>query len=506
MNNTKNTFAVVTTVADDPINIELFVRYHLEIGAEKVFVFLDDNNLTSFENLQNIEKVKVFLRTPALMDNWKLISLHERALISKDAAREVMYRQCMNFGIASAYARLEGIDWLLHLDGDELFYPNGTDLAAFFRSLKQNNVGACRFLNYECIPQREELGHHFDECRTFKVNSFHYHGYEEAGFNYHREQKEFIEGTPWLQNKFFNFYANGKSATNLSEEFQIIGVHCTVPDNGNIHTAHKTDPLILHYPCSSFRSYKEKYKRLGDFVEYWFSDPLHIESKNLFSGDDESKARHYYDYYMALDKERIAALDQRNLIITIDAVANIMSKIKHSLITEYSNCIIEPTVDHPERSASPIFRFDITTDIQNRELFLSFTTIEQARRWVRRMLPKGLFSNYEIVPLRNDCFFIKINGSYAIDLSELKNIELLASDIMSNAHNNLCLSGINHLYTKNYADVNSVNINADRYRQLMKLTQHLKTIVPNISISLDSNPQSPMIIPLMDKNLVYPVD
>eukprot|EP01126_Amoeba_proteus_P008287 TRINITY_DN1305_c0_g1_i12.p1 TRINITY_DN1305_c0_g1~~TRINITY_DN1305_c0_g1_i12.p1 ORF type:complete len:198 (+),score=31.95 TRINITY_DN1305_c0_g1_i12:474-1067(+) len=134
--------------------------------------------------------------------------------------QEVQARQQLHAEIALRKCLTIGIDWLLHIDVDELFYCEGVrlskvlliliwvrglswDLVSFFflflsrfyppplnislgrpflfiQSLKEhlhflseNSIGTFSYANYESVPQYADVGDYFVEVSLFKKNLSH---------------------------------------------------------------------------------------------------------------------------------------------------------------------------------------------------------------------------------------------------------------------------------------------------------------------------------------------
>ena len=502
-----SSFAVVTTIADHTTNAELFVRYHLAIGAEKIFVFIDDNNPTSSEILGNIPNVKVFLNNDWLRENWKFISVRNDAIFKKDTEKEVMYRQCLNLGVAAAYARYYGIDWLIHIDGDELLHLNKIDLGQFFRSLEQSEHGSCRFLNYEAIPTRREDLHYFEACQKFKINNFKLYGYEECNFSYTPAQIDLFRNTPWIQSKYYNFYANGKGATYLGEEFEILGVHCTIPKNGKIYRGKKSDALILHYACATFVQYKEKYLRLGDFIEYWFSDKMHLESKRIFSSKNSQNARDFYDTFMALDDEKISFLEAHSLVITIDAPAKLIKNLKFATLEspkiQFSH--VEKNRSNPSEKCLPkSISLDFVVIAKECDALLYFSSVELARRWARRVMQKDPSIQFEVIPGGNGRTSLLMNAKPVADFSAQGNIPKIVEHVVALADDSssIVIASTEIIFSENYETLSHNQIEADRFARLGQLAREIKLRCPRINVSFSLKKLSPLMIPLLSEGEV----
>lgn len=104
-------------------------------------------------------------------------------------------------------ARAAGLDWLLHLDPDELFLPGGpaNSLAAAL-ARQPPHVPAARFLNFEGQPEAGGLRNRFEQVSLFRAHKHHIT--PEA----HHYRARFKLGD---NAAFLNLYANGKSAVRV---------------------------------------------------------------------------------------------------------------------------------------------------------------------------------------------------------------------------------------------------------------------------------------------------
>jgi hypothetical protein len=310
--------AIVATISDSRDSIEAFIRYHTAIGFSTIYLFIDDNDEQVLETLKKYTQVTAFLRNAALAAQWEThYNFHnneKRKLIDT----EVMVRQELNFFVAYALSKLEGIDWLIHIDLDELFYPNGNDLQEHFKFLQRRNFRGMTYLNYESVSTDINAPNIYLSTEYFKINYF----WKKHWF-FSKPQQEFIKDCPWLREKYFHFYQNGKSSiSTYGREVRFYDVHSIVGD-GHRKLGGKSDPLILHFPCARFSDFVTKYSRLGDFSDIWmghkrageFIDEIHLHARDFYSrnaGNKEALLKFYIENFM-FDQLKISALIEHGL-------------------------------------------------------------------------------------------------------------------------------------------------------------------------------------------------
>ncbi|MDC0737011.1 glycosyltransferase family 2 protein [Cognatishimia sp. SS12] len=103
-------WGIVTTIkapTEDTLN---FVAYHLDLGADHIFVYLDDANAETAAALAHNPAV-----TTTLCDDAYWQKTHGRR------PKKHQVRQVQN--ASRAYRQAEGLDWLAHIDVDEFLCP-----------------------------------------------------------------------------------------------------------------------------------------------------------------------------------------------------------------------------------------------------------------------------------------------------------------------------------------------------------------------------------------------
>jgi len=241
-----NKIGIVTTVKN-PHQLNDWITYHLKIGFNKLYIVFDDENEDTNYIINN-DNIQIFKND----NNWKkeLTQLPNMKYYVNDT-KEVMSRQIANFENARNYAKKDNIDWLLHIDADELFYDENDDLNTIF----DNKYDIINFQNLEMIPDRDNYDNCFKEGVNFKINP-----------------------------RIFNAYSNGKSAVKVNSGATIAGVHDFVGGTKTFSNVGK----ILHYPSCNFNEYINKYKILGKFDDKWWNSvkipfKFHTESRDLIT-------------------------------------------------------------------------------------------------------------------------------------------------------------------------------------------------------------------------------
>jgi hypothetical protein len=322
--------AIVTTLRDANLVIDSFIKYHLSIGFDCIFLFFDDPNDVSIKTAEKYPNVIVIRNDDALHRMWEKTRLYgQDKLIRRFIDTEVMARQELNVEIAIGLALEKRIDWLLHLDIDELFYCPTLTVTQHFQTISDRDVRRISYLNYEAIPERSDIEDFFKEVVLFKKSPLALSG---GWFN--NTQLELVKAMPELPNRFFLFYGNGKSAARVNESLWPDGVHSFRPADKTEKPEISTDPLILHYPCCGFEHFWRKYKTLGHFPEKWFDEidiaesgnTFHLEARDVVSRNDRSAAKDFYEKRIVMsDKARIRNLIESDLCCLIYEPSKLLS-------------------------------------------------------------------------------------------------------------------------------------------------------------------------------------
>lgn len=281
--------AIVTTLRNANVTLQYFVGYHLSIGFDHLFLFFDDPNDPGFAWYKDHPAITAVRHDTALRKKW----LQTQAAVENYAFadKEVMARQLMNADLAMQMALSKGINWLLHIDSDELFYSPGQSVMNHFSELSMQGVEVACYLNQEAIPESSSIQNYFTEVSLFKRNR--------ATF------------TPpqlnWFRNHFdglgpyFNFYDNGKAAGAVTHFTHPMGVHLFEATKEPMLVLE--GPVILHFPCCGFDHFLAKYQTLGWFSDRWFNRgetidrvaPVHSWSRDVVQAGNETYTRAFYE-------------------------------------------------------------------------------------------------------------------------------------------------------------------------------------------------------------------
>jgi hypothetical protein len=238
---------------------------------------------------------------------------------------QVVVRQMLNVEIANQLAMRQGIDWLLHIDLDELFYCPTQTLHEHFQELTDRGIRIVTYRNDEALVETMEIEDYFKEVTLFKKNTL-----APVPPSLRARQNRILRSIPQLNPNFFLFYNVGKAAARTGENLVQSSVHTFIyltRENGeqlnadftsgasaapSTDTTTSEDAVILHYPCCGFEHFWNKYVSRGNFEDKWLDRveiapflPFHIEARNTVMRGDREEARELYRKRVIISDETI---------------------------------------------------------------------------------------------------------------------------------------------------------------------------------------------------------
>ncbi|MEX0368990.1 MAG: glycosyltransferase family 2 protein [Tateyamaria sp.] len=105
------TWGLSATILAPAQDILRFAAHHLELGAHRLYIYLDDDNRAAFDALKPHPKVRVQICDES---HW--------ARLGGKRPEKHQVRQTRN--ATQAYARRTEVDWLIHMDVDEFLVPD----------------------------------------------------------------------------------------------------------------------------------------------------------------------------------------------------------------------------------------------------------------------------------------------------------------------------------------------------------------------------------------------
>ena len=311
---------IITTVRDPGVCLESFIRYHLALGIDHIYIFFDDPEDPAIQVALQFSDVTAIPNDEALQVQQALGNvLYPK--YGPHVGYEVMARQILNVETAIQLALDQGMDWILHIDGDELFYP-GQMMALDWFDQVSDDIFQVTFLNHEAAPEVFEVEDYFRDVTLFKKNP----AALEPGLCTEFQR---VSG----KSQYFLAYQNGKSAARIHPTLLPNSVHSF--DIPECHTLVTSFPSILHYLNCGFQNYYKKYAQLGNFPDYWWRSksnpirvPFHLASRDAYcSGDRTCMAALYQEFILYSSPETNQNLIEKGILTRISYPSQLLSSL-----------------------------------------------------------------------------------------------------------------------------------------------------------------------------------
>ena len=282
----------MTTVKNFRALADSWVAYHLAVGFVHLYVYFDDPaELKAIDLMARFPEARLTCvpHDAALRAAWATLPQMDDRIL-RLATTEVQTRQQLNARHALGRAVALRLDWLVHIDADELFYPGpACDAAAHFGALSKAGVATFCYLNHEAVPERHGIEDPFREVSLFKRSL-------EVVPRTERAQAALGIWQARQEGSFFYYYDNGKAAVRVAPEARPLSVHEWLPgksedmaswysnmrDNwpgrgelGKIVKYRDSDACILHYPCYNSDALWIRWKRGNDNCASFFACTAH---------------------------------------------------------------------------------------------------------------------------------------------------------------------------------------------------------------------------------------
>jgi len=262
--------------------LEAWCTHHLELGFEHLVLIFDHleepEERARAERLQALhpsERLTIWSGDEIAAERWDrlppLENLSELRRWAKGggAAWAVAARQALHASAALEAARTEEfggapLDWLLHLDGDELFRlegkaRGGSSLAEHFAAAEAAGLGRVCYLDHELLAPPEP-----GQPARFKLNpQLAAARLGRGGWN---QLVRHLEMSPTDPRPYFRAYFNGKSAVRVAEGLGAAGVHGWYLAGKTPSERSRTlaGPSLLHYHFFSKAAFRRKYLAMAD--------------------------------------------------------------------------------------------------------------------------------------------------------------------------------------------------------------------------------------------------
>lgn len=233
--------AIVLTVKAPIEQLRQFLDYHLSIGFDRIYVYFDDPNDRAIREFQLHPKLTIHRCTN---DYWQ--SAHNSA--RNDS---IIIRQELNVKHAMVCAKQDRIDWLAHIDCDELIYPR----VPIKKYLQDYPLDHIQFQILEAIPDKL----HYDSI--FEPKLFRKRPSKLMKKIARRLCKNCI-----FFGQYFRAHTDSKAMIRLANEAIRIDLHYAVEyDSGKMLPYTRDSHIqLLHFDSIGVDSFKNKFVWRGE--------------------------------------------------------------------------------------------------------------------------------------------------------------------------------------------------------------------------------------------------
>lgn len=267
-------WSVVTTCSEPLMLLEGFVAHHLSLGAERVFLFFDDEFDTTQLSLGVVPGVEV-------------INCNGSYWAMRKNGKPHDHRRRQTYNAEFAARKLCRSDWIIHIDADEFLYPLAGKSIADLLTTIPDCIDAARVLPAERMFVDEYVDGQMTFDGVFKLKPKR--GQPLGEKLYGNLGHLFPNG--------FQGHEVGKSFKRVSNLDARFSIHFVRKDGENIpeHKFPQSEAVLLHFFPASYEDWKSKYaRRIYNFA--------------YFNGMPDQAKRRYSIYRQILEKDGEAGL------------------------------------------------------------------------------------------------------------------------------------------------------------------------------------------------------
>lgn len=232
-----------------PKDIDEWLEYHRSIGIIRFYIRLEDS--------EELEEYLIGQND---------ITLEPGKSTGKDEYKEIQTRQCTMVDNALKKAREDGMDWLIHIDSDELLDGDIDELAKLsekVRTIVMNNKEAV----YKDIPRENDM--------CFNAARF----------------KDCTDSSTGCVS-----YVNGKAGGRVGPDVSCFGPH-RFRSNRTDAEEKTINMTVLHFESCDFNTYKQKFKQIAKDPKSDIPFPYYNESVAAAQKGDDSELENVFRRY-----------------------------------------------------------------------------------------------------------------------------------------------------------------------------------------------------------------
>ena len=309
--------ATVTTLKAPLGQTLAFVRYHLRKGVRHMYLFFDDPTDDAIPHLADEQRVSC---VRCDVTHWSAFDVSPKA--------PVQTKQMTNATRAFKRARERGIEWLAHIDSDELLYTPASLQQLFASVPPRANVAL--FPVKEAVPQQWTFERPFQDIQLFKYDPTHLLREDNLPRSFLHRLEQKLRRRSWHVRKriarklgchhptfigsFLLGHTNGKAATRTSSRVSKIGNHAPVMEAAPRKVYAFDRGAVLHFDCMGYERWKSKWTRRIDGSAHFETDRFRPDRKRIMErfasalqSGSEDKLRELYQrmYFLSLRERTV---------------------------------------------------------------------------------------------------------------------------------------------------------------------------------------------------------
>jgi hypothetical protein len=287
-----NRVAITSTTREGIDQVRRFVNFHLSGGVDKVFLFYDGVPDWPADAFADDPRVTFTVCDKAYWDK------------SGGRPAHIDARLMHNADVGRAGAESAGMDWIIHIDNDELLFSEQS-IAAVLTDAKKDVV---RFGMHEAVAEKVDYDSIFD-ATTFRV-------WIDAA------KRAAVQADPLLapllfEGEYFRGHSASKVAIRIKALRGRVGIH--KPTGPEIEEERTNKIILLHFDCVGVAAWAKKWSMRIDS-----SGPSNMrknrrEQMSMFAGGravPETVREDYDRLYVVTPQQTEAAL-RRGIMKTI---------------------------------------------------------------------------------------------------------------------------------------------------------------------------------------------
>ncbi|XP_073156853.1 glycosyltransferase-like At2g41451 [Henckelia pumila] len=328
---------IISTTSAGLEQILPWIFYHKVIGVAKFFLFVEGKAASPavYNVLHSIPGVRVIRRTRELEEQQAKSRIWNETWLShffyKPCNYELFVNQTLNMEMGIVMATEAGMDWIIHVDTDELIHPVGSSQYSVQSLLLDvpKDVDLVVFPNYESIVEKDDIKEPFSEVSMFKKNQDHVPRDVYSG-NY----IEASHGNP----NYFLTYGNGKSAARIQQHLRPNGAHRWHNYNKIPKEISFNEAAVLHYTYAKFsdltsRRDRCRCKLTREDIERCFMLEFDRAAFVIASiATEEEMLRWYHDHVVWDDRELNSKLLKEGVLTRIHTPMVIIQSLRKSQV------------------------------------------------------------------------------------------------------------------------------------------------------------------------------